>query len=256
MNHRASRKLQTQYGILAVALLWIGVAIPAASQITVSVPDASVSGLPKTIALDISGQLPAADSARLHFTYGASRMAVRSILGGDGRLLGCSPPAFTTTDEESKGNLVVRCGDIRAGAGTLMTLIVEILAGKDAAISVTPDSIIVDGVAQQFEGKSGRITVSGATVSQVLKEGIEQNSPNPFNLQTNFHYTLDKDSPVRFQIYSVTGRLIREIAPFLQTRGKHRFYLDIDPGELGAGSYYLAMTTDQGTYISHLLCLK
>lgn len=254
--HRCSARHILCAAILYAALSLLSLARVSA-QIAVSVPDTVLGDIrPEKVVLSITGELPVASSIRLRFAFDASRIRVKSIVGGTDKAIGCLMPTFSETSSETNGILEVQCDSVSGGAGKLFDMAVEILAGIDSAARIIPDSVYIDGVPHGFQAKIGTISIGDKRVKQIIAEGIEQNAPNPFNTSTSFYYNIDDDTPVRFCIYSAIGQLMRDYTPFQQTRGRHRFFINIEPGEFGAGAYCLTMTTNKGAYVSYLLCLK
>lgn len=228
----------------------------AKAQVSVSIPDTIVSESVRRLILKVSGELPPADSVRMHFTYNSSRLNILRITGGDGNVISCAAPSFSLTPGESTGELQVQCGAVSGGIGTLFEFEIEVSKGIDAVAKIIPDSIIINGKQEQFLRKTGVIQINGPRLQEKLIEGVAQNAPNPFVLNTSFYYTIENDSPVHFQIYTAAGQLVRDFNTFTQTRGYHRFIFDALPGEFATGSYYLTMTTNSGMYVANLLCLK
>lgn len=228
----------------------------AKAQVSISIPDTVISESVRHLVLKVSGELPAADSVRMHFTYNSSRLNILKITGGVGNLISCASPTFSSTSGESTGELELQCDAIRGGTGTLFEFEIEVAKGIDSVAKIIPDSIIINGKQEQFLPKPGIVHITGPRFQEKLIEGVAQNAPNPFVLNTSFYYTLEKDSPVHFRIYSVMGQLVRDFDIFNQIRGYHRFIFDALPGEFASGSYYLTMTTDSGMYVANLLCLK
>ncbi len=54
-----------------------------------------------------------------------------------------------------------------------------------------------------------------------LDFNLDQNYPNPFNPETVISYSLPQKSDVSISIYDITGRLIDNIIPGLQSAGTH-----------------------------------
>ncbi|GAB1431118.1 hypothetical protein MASR2M18_19520 [Ignavibacteria bacterium] len=227
------------------------------AQISVSVPDTVLGDIrPESVALSVSGELPEAANVRLRFAFDASRIHIKNVTGGIGKIIGCSIPAFSEMSGEINGIFEIQCDSVSAGTGKLFDMTVEILAGSDSIAHIIPDSVFINGAAHEFQSKKGTISIGDKRVKRIAAEGIEQNAPNPFNLSTNFYYNIEDETPVHFRIYSAIGQLMRDYTPFQQTRGRHRFFINVGPGEFGAGAYYLTMTTNKGAYMSYLLCLK
>ncbi len=232
-------------------------AAPAAAQISIAVSDTILGDYrPSNMLLPVYGELPASSNVRLSFRYDASRINIKNIIGGGTMKISCISPLLSTTASELIGTFELQCDSAGGGSGKLMDLSLEILAGRDSIAKITPDSVFIDGVLQQFQAKAGTIFIGDAPVKQVITEGLEQNTPNPFYLNTSFYYNIDTDTPVHFRIYSLIGQLVRDFSPFQQARGRHRFYIVTDPGEFASGAYYLTMQTNKGIYLSHILCTK
>jgi hypothetical protein len=87
--------------------------------------------------------------------------------------------------------------------------------------------------------------ISGITPSTVddlsaditpLDFDLNQNYPNPFNPETIISYSLPRKSDVTISIYDITGRLIDNISPGLQSAGTHEIRLQA-AHHLASGAY-------------------
>jgi hypothetical protein len=65
--------------------------------------------------------------------------------------------------------------------------------------------------------------------------------PNPSNGAIKFNFELDKASPVKVEIYSTVGQLLRTIDYGVMTSGEH--VMDADLSELAAGNYVYGVIT-------------
>jgi plastocyanin len=80
-------------------------------------------------------------------------------------------------------------------------------------------NVIVDAVMGIFDDPS-----TNNDVSNLL--ALRQNFPNPFNAETQFEYSLDKDEQVEVAIYNILGQKVRTIAEGMQSGGLHEAIWD------------------------------
>ena len=97
----------------------------------------------------------------------------------------------------------------------------------------------------------GVVDGDGEFVSQIqlltmptAKNGLEQNTPNPFNPQTAIRFTLSATQNVSLAVYDVSGRLVRTLASGTQEMGTHTITWD---GRNDAGA-----TVSSGVYFYRL----
>ena len=73
------------------------------------------------------------------------------------------------------------------------------------------------------------------TITPVIDEGelsqptsfaLYQNTPNPFNMDTEIRYALPENGRVRLFIYDMRGRLVRILADGYQTAGTQSIFWD------------------------------
>jgi M6 family metalloprotease-like protein len=55
---------------------------------------------------------------------------------------------------------------------------------------------------------------------------LSQNTPNPFNAFTEIRYTLPREDEMSLTIYSIHGKIVRELVQGRQTAGAHQVYWD------------------------------
>jgi|GEM_PF-3266009 len=93
----------------------------------------------------------------------------------------------------------------------------------------------------------------GVTVSAVADDVTGQpeimallpNFPNPFNAQTELHYTLDSQSEVLLTIYDIRGRRVTSLVRGVQPAGRHAVFWD--------GTASSSVPAPSGLYIARLV---
>jgi hypothetical protein len=129
----------------------------------------------------------------------------------------------------------------------------------------TIDSIIVDwhdgfievmtNVApnQQLEF-NGIISVQQQSNEIPEKYILGQNYPNPFNPQTNFSYSLVKDSEVKLLVYDITGKIVKEIFNGCQNAGTYSVIFDASG--YSSGIYFYKLITKDFTDTRKMVLVK
>ncbi len=77
--------------------------------------------------------------------------------------------------------------------------------------------------------------VSNEETSGPLSFNLHQNYPNPFNPSTTISFTVNQASPVRLQIFDVSGRLIQTLVEQKVRAGEHQFVFNAS--SLSSGTY-------------------
>ena len=69
-----------------------------------------------------------------------------------------------------------------------------------------------------------------------------QNYPNPFNPETIFQYEIPKESPVRLEIFDITGRLVAVVVDEMQQAGSNK--ATWDASNIASGIYIYRLRAD------------
>jgi len=88
---------------------------------------------------------------------------------------------------------------------------------------------------------------------------LEQNSPNPFNPQTQIRFSLSSKENVTLAIYDVSGRLVRMLASGTQDTGTHSITWDgrNDAGAtVGSGVYFYRLDAGKFSATKKMVMLK
>jgi len=87
----------------------------------------------------------------------------------------------------------------------------------------------------------------GDLVAAPARTLLAPNRPNPFNPQTEIHYTLETGGPVRLAVYDVAGRLVRVLVDGEEKSGLEHVTRwdgrDSEGSEAASGVYVLRLTT-------------
>ncbi|MCZ7611747.1 MAG: T9SS type A sorting domain-containing protein [Ignavibacterium sp.] len=83
------------------------------------------------------------------------------------------------------------------------------------------------------------------TVNIPIKDfNLNQNYPNPANPVTNISFIIPQKSFVNINLYSITGRLVRQLIN--EEKNKGIYNLEINLSNLSSGVYFYRMITDNG----------
>lgn len=102
-----------------------------------------------------------------------------------------------------------------------------------------------------------KIKFTEITIPQ--KTELEQAYPNPFNPQTKISYTLAKESDVNLSVYSMMGRLVRNLVDETQPAGSWHVYWNGINNEYtlaSSGPYLLVFKTENMTRTQKVLLLR
>lgn len=90
---------------------------------------------------------------------------------------------------------------------------------------------------------------------QIKKNYLTKIYPNPVSDLANIEYTLQKDSPVKLNIYNLYGQLVKVLVNETnQSKGFHRIRLDA--ASLQPGSYYYTLITKNRSERRKMLIIK
>jgi len=79
---------------------------------------------------------------------------------------------------------------------------------------------------------------------------LSRPAPNPFHESARVSFFLPQPASVRFTVYDVSGRVIRELDRGVRTAGEHEVVWDGRDGrgrEVPSGIYFYRLTTPSGT---------
>jgi hypothetical protein len=126
--------------------------------------------------------------------------------------------------------------------------------GLESVNSVADRNLLMQRVLAWLVGAVG---VDDGELPQPI--ALAQNVPNPFNPQTTINFRLATESPVRLEIFDLTGRRVRTLVNEVRQAGEHSVVWDgrDDVGsQVASGSYFYRITGDQRTVSRKMTMLK
>lgn len=100
---------------------------------------------------------------------------------------------------------------------------------------------------------------AGDVESIPVRTALSQNSPNPFNPRTTIRFDLASPAPVRLEVYSAAGRLVRELVDASLPAGRHSVIWDgkDDAGRnVGSGIYFYRLRAGSFSESRRMTILK
>lgn len=86
------------------------------------------------------------------------------------------------------------------------------------------------------------------------RSGLLQNYPNPFSPYTNITYTLEKESPIKLELFNSIGRRIATLIEGQQPAGKYN--IQFDGSTLSSGNYVYRLETPSETFTRHMTLVR
>lgn len=120
-----------------------------------------------------------------------------------------------------------------------------------------------NGLSHQFEMNNSKMTTMslllefdelGETDDHPNTFELHQNYPNPFNPNTVISYSLPATSDVTFEVFSVTGALVKTKKFENISSGSHSF--SFNAGSLSSGVYFYQISTSFGSLTGKMTLIK
>ncbi len=83
---------------------------------------------------------------------------------------------------------------------------------------------------------------------------LSQNYPNPFNPSTRIVFELPDVSPVRLEVLTPLGQVVRTLVD--ETRRAGSYTVSFASDDLASGTYFYRLTTTQGTLVRKMLLIR
>jgi hypothetical protein len=144
----------------------------------------------------------------------------------------------------------ISCKDgLSDSSGLLCFVQCEILAGKEVSSRIAVLSINIENEFLTVNQKGGLLRFPEPTVIPAGQEGLEINSPNPFQYTTEIPYYIIADSDITFSLFATNGKALKIFPTTFTKAGRHIFNLIVDnPTDFASGVYILRLHTPRGLY--------
>ena len=106
-------------------------------------------------------------------------------------------------------------------------------------------SFDLDGTIHEYSDKA--IEVQITETMKPTEFALAQNFPNPFNPTTIIQYQLPENSPVKLELYDVTGRKVATLVNAWQNAGYYSHSVNASAYNLSSGMYFYRLTA--GNYV-------
>ena len=130
------------------------------------------------------------------------------------------------------------------------------LAGLSGGGTAAYSYAIISGGTEIARSPAAEIELPSPTV---LATGLQPNRPNPFNPETEIHFTLAAAGSVRLAVFDVTGRRIAVLEDGARSAGAHHVTWrgrDDAGRAVPSGSYYVRLETATGSDTRKVMLLK
>lgn len=97
-------------------------------------------------------------------------------------------------------------------------------------------------------------TSIGGDELPLVRTGLEQNSPNPFNPLTTIRYSVGTAGPVSLTMYDLQGRVVARLVDRHQEVGAYEMMFQ--PRGLASGTYVYRLVTSDGMMNRRMVLLK
>ncbi len=149
-------------------------------------------------------------------------------------------------------------GVILPGRGYLLVTVSDSTAKVDYIKTLLPNEV-TSGHNNAEIGYTYTLSANTAAVEEYIKQSsfqISQNYPNPFSLETNIKYYLQKSDRVQLKVYDMYGREVATLVDKLQDAGAYNVALNSDDLSLKSGIYYFRINVGNSSRSMKMICIK
>ena len=110
----------------------------------------------------------------------------------------------------------------------------------------------------KVSGLVGKL-VKWTVILLALTMALEQNSPNPFNPDTEIRFQVPEQSRVVIHVYNTLGQLVRTLTDGIYEPGTHSVRwdgLDLNGRQLASGVYFYQMRAGDFSKIKKMTLLR
>lgn len=149
---------------------------------------------------------------RIEFVFNSRAIDIQKAEGSAAFAIKEATPLLTIdyTNPDSAIATIVSNNVSVISNGIICMLSIRGLVYSDSIAFITPVDLFINGNKVQFDKEIGYITVLGPLIYPDFPDYLGFGYPNPFNYQVRFDFSLEKASPVAFELYNLSGRLIAD----------------------------------------------
>ncbi len=220
-------------------------------------------------------------SIELKFRFNAMVVAVKKIDGGNNFAIKDENPRMDVKfNNYTNAELTIKSDNFtNIDNGNICQIILEGLAGTDTVTNFEPISVLINGIEQaNAKFTSGKISINSSPIEQKFFDGLSANYPNPFSSNTKFSFTIEKDTKIKFSVFSNGGReaysfpsesntfsvkffnsdgsIIDYPDKYIFKKGRYSMELHPIPWEVTSGVYYFVFKTESNVFKENLIYIK
>jgi flagellar hook assembly protein FlgD len=101
--------------------------------------------------------------------------------------------------------------------------------------------------------------ISGVEVADIPEVVLNRNVPNPFSSKTSISYSMKTDGKARLAVYTLTGRLVKNLVDGYVEPGSHSASWDGRDNlgnEVASGVYYYRLESESGFQVGKMTLLR
>ena len=98
------------------------------------------------------------------------------------------------------------------------------------------------------------LSINDSEITMPLGMYINSVYPNPFNPQTEIHYTIPKTEDVTISVFDITGKKVVVLKSEMQNAGEHSIIWNAE--QMSSGVYFIRLQTDDKIKSQHVILLK
>lgn len=217
----------------------------------------------------------------IKFRFNAMVIAVKKVVGGNNYSIKDENPIMDVKfNNYTNAELTIQSDNFTAiENGNICSIILEGLAGPDSVTDFEPISLKIDGIEQSDASfMTGKISINSTPVQQEFFDALSANYPNPFSSNTKFTFTIEKDTKVKFSVFSngsreafsfpsdsktfsvkffnSDGSIIDSPEKHIFNRGRYTLEIVPVPWEVTSGVYYFVFKTELNVFKENLIYIK
>lgn len=241
-------------------LLFLFAALTAAAQDAIIVPPLTQGERGTVVRISVSGTISQTGTSQVALTYPADVIRIIAVEGGEQYAYHCpSMPIYgTSVDAPATGRLTFQCEEVVATSnGELFVVVAEFLRGPGTIGPMQATSLVLNGTqAGNATFTSGNVEALGTPLQYQSSEGFTGNYPNPFAINSDFVFQMERAGTVRLVVLNTQGRQVLDLGSVDATAGENTYMFQPEGWELAQGAYLMQLVTDRGVYLHPFVVVK